>query len=203
MTALEKTLLSEEERESMTANPARQDEAFLKGAYAYLSNTALTARYSVISGIIEEYDCDRILDVGCYTGGLRASLNRHRAYHGIDISTHAILDARKNYSNFERTRFTVGDVRTVRFLEESFTCVVWAGIGFGYSQTDNQSFTDLFDKTCEFCSEEGILIFECIEGYSWIQAHIERVSKILNVLQVTYPLATVHNKRTLFVSRKI
>lgn len=203
MTALEKTLLSEEERESMTANPARQDEAFLKGAYAYLSNTALTARYSVISGIIEEYDCDRILDVGCYTGGLRASLNRHRAYHGIDISTHAILDARKNYSNFERTRFTVGDVRTVGFPEESFTCVVWAGIGFGYSQTDNQSFTDLFDKTCEFCSEEGILIFECIEGYSWIQAHIERVSKILNVLQVTYPLATVHNKRTLFVSRKI
>jgi SAM-dependent methyltransferase len=203
MSALERTLLSDDERESMTANPARQDEAFLKGAYAYLSNTALTARYSVISGIIEEHDCDRILDIGCYTGGLRASLNRHRAYHGIDISAHAILEARKNYSHIERTSFTVGDVRTVRLLEDNFTCVVWAGIGFGYSQTDNQSFVDLFDKTCEFCSEDGILIFECIEGYSWIQTHIERVSKILNVLQVTYPLATVHNKRTLFISRKI
>lgn len=202
MTAPQTSLLSAEERESMTADPERQDEAHVKGAYAYLSDAALTARYSVISGIVEQYDCDSLLDVGCYVGGLRGQINRARGYHGIHISSHAIQDARKTYGHYERTRFTVADVRSPDVVNEKYPCVVWAGIGFGYSDKSNQSFSDLFERTCELCDENGVLIFECIEGYAWIQDSIEKHSRLMNAIKVSYPFANIHNQRTVFISKK-
>ncbi len=202
MSTLEKIVLSEDEREKMTADPLRQDEAHLKGAYAYLSDTALTARYSVISGIVEQYNCDSLLDIGCYVGGLRGVINRDRGYHGIDISPSAIKDAEAKYDGFARTRFSVADIRDINLEGRTFPCVVWAGIGFGYSDKDSQSFSDLFEKACGFCEQNGLLIFECIESYAWIQSLIENSSQMLNLLNVTYPYAPVHNKRTVFVARK-
>jgi SAM-dependent methyltransferase len=199
----EKVQLSDDEREALTADPERQDEAHTKGAYDYLSDNTLAARYSVISGLIEQYDCDSVLDIGCYVGGLRGAINRNRGYHGIDISAHAIKDAVARYGDYERTRFSVGDIRSEAVKLAQYPCVVWAGIGFGYSDKDSKSFADLFQKAWELCSDDGLLIFECIEDYAWVQSHIEATSRLLTAFHVTYSLASVHNRRAVFVARKV
>ncbi|WP_053213466.1 class I SAM-dependent methyltransferase [Pseudomonas sp. Q12-87] len=203
MSITEKENLSDDEREALTADPERQDEAHTKGAYGYLSDSTLAARYSVISGLIEQYDCEQILDIGCYVGGLRGAINRNRAYHGIDISPHAILDARATYGHYERTEFSVGDIRSETLQLPQYPCVVWAGIGFGYSNKDSRSFADLFQKAWSLCNDNGLLIFECIEDYAWVQTHIEATSRLLTAFHVTYSLASLHNRRAVFVARKV
>lgn len=203
MSITEKERLSEDEREALTADPERQDEAHTSGAYGYLSDATLATRYSVISGLIEQYDCPGVLDIGCYVGGLRGAINRNRAYHGIDISENAIKDAIARYGDYERTTFSVGDIRSESAKLPQYPCVVWAGIGFGYSDKDNRSFADLFKKAWDLCSDNGVLIFECIEDYAWVQTHIEATSKLLTTFHVTYSLASVHNRRAVFVARKV
>ncbi|MHC8372576.1 class I SAM-dependent methyltransferase [Pseudomonas sp. MDT1-85] len=203
MSVTEKERLSDDERESLTADPERQDEAHTKGAYDYLSDNTLAARYSVISGLIEQYDCDLILDIGCYVGGLRGAINRTRAYHGIDISPNAISDAITKYGDYERTEFSVGDIRSETLKLPQYPCVVWAGIGFGYSDKDSRCFADLFQKAWKLCDDNGLLIFECIEDYAWVQTHIEATSRLLTAFHVTYSLASVHNRRAVFVARKV
>ena len=203
MARFEKTTLTAKERECLTADPERQGDAHILGAYDYLADEKLAARYAVISGLIEQYDCNIILDIGCYVGGLRGAVNPRRAYHGIDISPNAITEAKEKYSDYSNTKFIVGDIRDNVLPLRQYECVVWAGIGYGYSDKDNHSFSDLFTKSWELCSAKGILIFECIEDYAWVRSNIEATSRLLNAFNVTHSLASVHNRRSVFVARKV
>ncbi|MCA1441956.1 class I SAM-dependent methyltransferase [Ensifer sp. IC4062] len=198
-----KSSLTAAEREELTSDPQRQEEAHVRGAYDYLLEDTLSARYAIIGGLIEQRDCSRILDIGCTTGELRSCFSAFRRYVGVDISPTVIAAAKQRFQEDPNATFICGDIRDISGIEATnFDCVVWAGIGFGYSHKSSGSFEDIFQKIAEFLNESGTMIFECISEYSWIEEYVGRLGTVVNRLDVTHRHSKVHSGRTIFVAKK-
>lgn len=193
--------LSEIEREKLTSNPELQEEAHVRGAYDYLGDKKLSARFAIIAGLIEQNRCGSVLDVGCMNGELRAVLDTKHDYFGIDISSTTISNARSRFLSMPRTKFICGDIRLQQMPAGTFSCVVWAGIGYGYSNKETGSFTDIFSKVCELAEPNGTLIFECISEYNWIEEEILHNASMIDVFQVRYDVNSPHPNRYVFLAK--
>ena len=88
--------------------PEAWDAQFRSGQWNYLDSAAQVAHYAVIAGYVRQlFERPRILDVGCGQGRLYQLMKAqpHASYHGFDLSSAAIEEARAFAD--DRASFTV------------------------------------------------------------------------------------------------
>ena len=102
------------------------DKRHIKGNYAYCSDTH--THIPIVNSIIK-FKCEKILDVGCYTGTLPAMLpyNMVSSYHGIDISQSALSVARDKCNGLADVSFEIADLEGYNSTRQ-FDCIIFAGI---------------------------------------------------------------------------
>ena len=67
----------------------------------------------------------KLLDMGCGTGGFIKRLDKNLNLFGVDISTVSIVKAKCNNSDIN---FIIGDIENTNFKENTFDIVVFSGV---------------------------------------------------------------------------
>src|SRR5258708_5197336 len=110
-----------------TSPPASEEwnREYQHGAWQRLDDLAELAHYSVILGYCCFFKSRSILDIGCGHGVMAKMLKAapYEAYHGIDVSSHAVAAAEAGCGN-AMTRFFLADAATYR-PERRFDTVIF------------------------------------------------------------------------------
>jgi len=126
-------------------------EAYASGFWDYLSDVEQLARYCLLAGYIEFFECRSVLDVGCGHGVLRATMRsvEFDRYVGIDPVPNAVSVAQQLADS--RSEFLVGDV----FLPalDTFDAVVCNEVLYYVEDVDA-----MLARLCELVKPGGYLL---------------------------------------------
>lgn len=120
---------------------------------------------------------DNILDLCCGQGRHSLELAR-RGYSflsGIDRSRFLIRLARtRAQKEGLNIKFSEGDARKLRILDQSLDCVMVMGNSFGYFEQERDDLKVL-KEACRALKEEGTLYLDITDG-TWMKEHFEKRS---------------------------
>ena len=159
-----------------------QEFAYRSGAYGYQGSVAFVPKMAVIAGYVKHFGMKRILDIGCGTGAVLHFLDKSIGYIGVDISQTAIRQARKAFGDKSKELFYVADFRKWQCPIQSLGGVIWAGIGFTWTQKgrggDCNDWLDIVASAGRVLSPDGYMILEAVTE------HIRRLEDMLEATHV-------------------
>jgi SAM-dependent methyltransferase len=168
--------LSVDERELLTGDPSTQDVAYRRTAYDYLASVHMVPRFGVLASYVHAVGARSVLDLGCGVGTLKRLLGPGVAYCGVDRSPTAITRAAAAFRDDPDAEFVCTDFFSWT-SPRRFDCVVWAGMGMGFTTTDRRHVGDwelVLSLARERLAPGGTLICECIDGYA---THLVRMTE--------------------------
>lgn len=201
----ETNLLGAEERETITSEPARQDEAYVRGAYSYMSDAHMSPRLGIFAGYILDVGAKRVLDLGCGPGDLCRFLGADVSYLGIDVSPTAIAEAKQRYGHRPLTEFVCGDFHSWAYDGPAFDTIVWAGISLGWRRSGKsermEEWFRVMNRLSMLLVKDGILLIECIREYGQFLPSLLADHVVLTGCDVECVYSEAHGSRCVRVVR--
>ncbi len=120
---------------------------------------------------------DRLLDLCCGQGRHSLELARrgYKYVFGIDRSRYLIRLARKRALELKvPVRFSEGDARKIKLLQDSIDCVFLMGNSFGYFESEEED-EAVLKAVQAVLRSEGTLFLDLMDG-NWMRSHYEKRS---------------------------
>ena len=114
------------------------------------------SQYALFEGLIREYGCESVLEIGCGSGNLYPYFIKDGyAYTGLDLSGEMLAIARETYPD---GRFVQGDMRDFD-IGETFDAVLVTGRSFTY-MTRNADVHRALTAMGRHLDSGGLLVFD-------------------------------------------
>jgi trans-aconitate methyltransferase len=131
--------------------------------------------YEFFNGLIEEKNCNSILEIGSGTGNLaKRFCNNNQCYKGLDSSLSMIAIAQERNKD---CHFIHSDMRHFE-LETPVDAIIITGRSTSYL-INNEDITDTFESVSKNLSSNGIFIFDIIDANRYIP-HIRENKTIIH-----------------------